>query len=117
MRMVTMQELSEELGLSLNAIKMTLKRHKGQIVTSYRLLLTNGGEQRCLVIDVDSFAHIRRAFRYEDMVYYLLLQLFEGKRIERQFKLGSYRYDFRIDNMLLEYDEEHHRTYRQKGVD
>jgi very-short-patch-repair endonuclease len=115
--MSTVQELADELGLSVETIKTTLKRHKGQVVTSYERRTTNGGKQKCLVVDVDGFNSLRRSFRYEDMVYYLLKQLFEVKTIQRQYRIGSYRYDFRVDNLLIEYDEEHHRAHRQKLVD
>lgn len=117
LKMATLEELSEQIGLSIEAIKTTLKRHKGKVATAYEYRATNGGKQQCLVVDVDGFASLRRSFRYEDMVYYLLKQVFPDRVIQRQYRIEAYRYDFRVDDVLIEYDEEHHHSARQKVVD
>jgi very-short-patch-repair endonuclease len=117
LKMITLEELSNQIGLSQETIKTTLKRHKDKVVTSYEYRTTNGGRQKCLVVDADSFASLRRSFRYEDMVYYLLKQVFPKRSIQRQYRIGTYRFDFKVDDLLIEYDEEHHHSMRQKNTD
>lgn len=57
--------------------------------------------------------------RIENIIVSLLKKYYAAKEIDviTQFWLGQYRYDCKINNVLVEYDEDHHLNESQRIID
>ncbi len=119
MQLMTVSEIAEELEMEASSVRKRIRRHKGFIFTTHKKIKTNGGKQMCLIVDLESFKKTSHPIIYEDMIYYFLLQVgnIKGEKVQRQFKLENRIFDFKIGNILIEYDGDHHRVKKYQKID